>query len=453
VLVAVSGGPDSMALMYILFYLRDELGIGLHVFHLNHCFRGDESDQDARLVQDTARFLGIPCTIEEYDVPGYCAQRNKSNQEGAREVRYSLISRVAARVGAARVALGHHADDQAETIILNFLRGSGLTGLKGFLPVRDDFYIRPLFGLRRKDIEQYCQQNNIRFRIDSSNQKAVYRRNRVRLELMPVLEEYNPALVPALARTADVLRAEDEFLENEAGNVYFKVVTPGSDGIFVLDVDALSAHPIALQRRVLRKLWSTITGNTAGLGFEHLESILDLVKEGKGSWASHLPGGVRVKRRYQYLEFEKESKPQEKVPPYCYRLEVPGEVLIPETGIIIRAHPVKKAQASDPERLPPGEALLDLEKLKGELCVRRRLPGDRFAPLGMGGSEVKLKKFLIDQKIPREERDRIPLVVCNGEIAWAAGIRPGEKFKVTEDSEELLHLSVASGVAASGVNW
>lgn len=442
VLVAVSGGPDSMAMMHILFQLREELGILLHVFHLNHCFRGKESAGDARLVEDTARFWGIPCTVEEYDVPGYCSRMNKSNQEGAREVRYNLISRVAARVGAARVALGHHADDQAETIILNFLRGSGLTGLKGFLPVRDNFYIRPLLRLRRKEIEDYCKRHNIRFRIDSSNLKTVYKRNQVRLELMPLLEKYNPAMVPTLVRTGDVLRCEDEFLEDEACKVYSRAVTFGGDKGFVLDINILLKEPIALQRRVLRKLWNTVTGDPAGLGFEHLESILNLVNEGKGSWVSHLPKGVRVTRSYNALYMKRESKFEDGMPPYCYSLGVPGEVFIPETGVTVRAQLVSRFQAGDPGSLPVDEVFLDAAKIKSELYVRRRLPGDRFAPLGMGGAEIKLKKFFIDQKIPREERDRIPLVVCNGEIVWIAGVRPGEKFKVGEDCEQLLHLAV-----------
>lgn len=442
-----------MALLHILFRLKEELGIQLHVFHLNHRFRGDESAEDARLVRDTARFLGIPSTIEEYDVPGYCAKYNKSKQEGAREVRYRLISQVSARVGAARVALGHHADDLAETIVLNFLRGSGLTGLKGFLPVRDNFYIRPLFRLRREDIEDYCKRHNIFFRVDSSNKKTIYKRNRIRLELIPALEKYNPALAATLLRTSDILQAEDEFLENEAEKVYSRAVSSGRDGCFILDVDVLLSQPAALQRRVLRKLWNTLAGGPAGLGFEHLENILNLLKEGKGSWVSYLPKGIRVARSYQYLQFKKEDGHIREIPPYCYHLNVPGEVFIPETGVIIRARLISRTQAGDPESLPPGEALLDFKKLRGELYVRRRLPGDRFAPLGMGGAKIKLKKFFIDKKIPREERDNIPLVVCNGEIVWVAGIRPGEKYKVSEDSEKLLHLSVISGDTEMLADW
>lgn len=444
VLIAASGGPDSMALLHILLQLQDELGIELHVFHLNHCFRGKESAEDSRLVQDTACFWGIPCSIEEYDVPEYCSRMNKSSQEGAREVRYNLISRVAAQVGAARVALGHHADDQAETIIINLLRGSGLTGLKGFLPVRDNFYIRPLFNLRRKEIEDYCQRHGIQFRIDSSNLKTLYKRNRIRLELMPLLEEYNPALVTTLVRTGNVLRDEDEFLEEEACKIYSSTVTSKEDRNFIVNINTLLTHPTALQRRVLRKLWHTVAEDPGGLGFEHLESILDLIREGKGSWVSHLPKGVRVTRNYGFLYIKRECEPGEGIPPYSYSLKVPGAVFIPETGVTVRAHLVSRSQAGDPDKLPAEEVFLDIGKLESELIVRRRLPGDRFAPLGMGCSTIKLKKFFIDQKIPREERDRIPLVVYNGEIAWVAGIRPGEKFKVGEDSETLLHLSVDS---------
>jgi tRNA(Ile)-lysidine synthase len=442
VLVAVSGGPDSMALMHILFSLKDRLGIQLHVFHLDHCFRGDESAQDARLVQDTAQFMGIPCTVEKYDVPAYCVQRNKSSQDGAREVRYNLISRTAARIGAARAATGHHADDQAETVILNFLRGSGLTGLRGFLPLRDDFYIRPLFRLRRKVIEEYCHNNNIPFRVDSSNSKTIYRRNKIRLELIPALEKYNPALVSTLLKTTDVLRAEDEFLENEADRVYRSVLVSGENNNFTLDINSLLAQPLALQRRALRKIWNRMVDDSAGLGYEHLETILELLADGKGSWLIHLPKGVQVRRSYDHLCFKGDSHSQDNSPSYTYRLDVPGETQIPELGLVISANLHVRGEVPHPESLPATEVLLDYNKLKGDLFVRMRLPGDRFKPLGMDGAKLKLKKFLINQKIPREERDRIPLVTCNGEIAWVAGVRPSETFKIDESSQQLLHLSL-----------
>lgn len=466
-LLAVSGGPDSMALMHILFRLRDELNIGLHVFHLNHCFRGQESLADSILVKDTAAELDIPCTVMEYDVPGYCAREHKSSQEGAREVRYDLISRVAARTGAARVALGHHADDQAETIILNFLRGSGLTGLKGFLPVRDDFYIRPLLYLRRREIEDYCQRQRVRFRTDASNLETYYRRNRVRLELVPLLEEYNPGLVSTLVRSGDILRSEDRYMEDAAGDLYARLVTSIDGETFILAVHPLLGQPGALQRRVLRKIWSAATGDARGLGFEHIEDIIDLMKEGKGSWEKNLPRGVYARRRYGFLYFTKTKgrKGNQKgnlpagfpagataveIPPYCYSLPVPGEVFIPETGVTVRARLLTGPPPGCPSMLSSmlssmlfsNEALLDYDKLgPGGLSVRRRLPGDRFAPLGLHGAEIKLKKFFIDHKVPREKRDALPLVVCGDEIAWVAGERPAEKFKVDEYSEKLVHLS------------
>ncbi|MTI83311.1 MAG: tRNA lysidine(34) synthetase TilS [Firmicutes bacterium] len=442
VLVAVSGGPDSMALLHILFGLKDQLGIQLHVFHLNHCFRGTESMQDACLVEDTAQLLGVPYTLEKFDVPAYCVQNHKSNQEGAREVRYNLISRISSQIGAARVALGHHADDQAETVIANFLRGSGLTGLKGFLPLREEFYIRPLFRLRRKDIEEYCKVNKISYRIDSSNKKTVYKRNQIRLELIPVLEDYNPALVNTLLKTAEVLRAEDEFLENEAGKVCTSPMVSNECNGWVLDIDLLTALPLALQRRVMRKLWSRMVGEPGGLGFGHLEVILDLLQEGKGSWESHLPRGIHVTRSYNQLYFKKESESNERAPVDRYHINVPGETQIPGLGVVVRANVLFRGETLDPEMLPAQEVLLDYDKLNGKLFVRTRLHGDRFSPLGMNGAEVKLKKFFIDQKIPWEKRESIPLVTCNGEIAWVAGVRPAEKFKVDEASERLLHLSL-----------
>lgn len=442
VLVAVSGGPDSMALLHILNELKERLQFELHIFHLNHLFRGNEASEDAQLVENTANIMGIPSTIIEYDVESYCKKYNKSKQEGAREVRYKYFSRIAADVGAARVALGHHGDDQVETIVLNFLRGTGLTGLKGFLPVRDNFYIRPLFQLRRSDIIRYCEESNVSYRNDSSNMETFYKRNQIRHNLIPVLEQYNPSFAEAIIRTSNVLRTEDSFLEAETEKFFAKSVSVVGVGKYNININTFSKQHIALQRRLLRKIWSILAGSTSIPGFGQLETVLNLVKEGKGSWEHHLPGNVRVIRSYQLLQFKNENGQSYETPAYCYKLKVPGVLFIPETGFTIHSCLVSKTQVSDPNTLPPNEVLLDFNKLKGELYVRRRMPGDYFTPLGMNNSKVKLKKFFIDLKIPRNKRDLIPIIVCGDEIIWVAGLRPGEKFKVTKESEQLLHLAL-----------
>ncbi|MCF8021585.1 MAG: tRNA lysidine(34) synthetase TilS [Clostridiales bacterium] len=441
ILVAVSGGPDSMALMHILYRLADQLDIKLHVFHLNHLFRGEESAKDARVVEDTAKLLGIPSTIKEYNVQKYCNNQGKSKQEGAREIRYQLISHVCARVGASRVAQGHHGDDQVETIFINFLRGSGLTGLKGFLPVRENFYIRPMIYLRRHDIEDYCLRHDINYRIDLSNKKPVYTRNCLRLDIIPRLEDYNPSLASTLLRSAEVLREEDEFLNNETDKVILNAVSFSQKDFFKVNIDILRSQPLALQRRVLRKLWSTLIDDYAGPGFEHVETMLELLQKKKGSWETHLPKGVRVYREYNYLLFNKNHKKDlEEVAPYSYELEVPGCVFIPELGVFVKSRLLSSAQVNDPESLTREEAVLDYDKISSKLYVRGKYPGDYFIPIGLDGAKIKLKKFFIDQKIPWHKRNKIPLVVSDNEIIWVAGIRPAENYKLTRNTERILYL-------------
>lgn len=443
VLVAVSGGPDSVAMLHLLNLLKDELGITLHVAHLNHMFRGAEAEGDALFVADLAERYRLPATIEARDVPAYRDENRLSGELAARQVRYRFFQETARQVGASRVALAHQADDQAETILINFLRGAGATGLKGIPPVREGFYIRPLLTVRRREIERYCKEMSLPFRRDSSNLKPVYARNRIRLNLMPLLEqEYNPGLVSTLFRLGEICREEDSYLEEQAGRFYREALEETGAGRVVLRLDVLGDMPLALQRRVLRRAWQALTGEMKDLAFQHTEAILDLCGGTTGS-RTVLPGKVLAVRSYNALEFVKDQG-EPAVPYYMYPLKAPGVTYIPELDRTIYAGLSQRPHQCAPGSLPPSEALLDFEKLPPQIFVRRRLEGDVFYPYGQV-SEMKLKDFFIKQKIPREERDRIPLVCTPEEIAWAGGIRTGEKWKVDEKTIQALHLKLTRG--------
>ena len=212
VLVGVSGGPDSIALLYILHDLQEELDCKLHIAHLNHKLRGEESDADAEYVKEHSKILNLPITIEEIDVSGMLA-KGESLESGARRIRYAFYQEAMASVNASKVALGHNADDQAETVIMRLIRGSGAQGLCGIPPIRDGVFIRPIIGIERAEIEKYLQSLNISPRIDSSNLSWDYHRNRIRLDLLPALRhDYNPNISNTLQQTADILRAEDDLL-------------------------------------------------------------------------------------------------------------------------------------------------------------------------------------------------------------------------------------------------
>lgn len=439
VVVAVSGGPDSVALLHLLYLLRDELELSLHVAHLNHMFRGAESEADALFVSELARRYGLPATVASTDVPARRAQNRLSAQVAAREARYLFLDETARLVEASRVALAHHADDQAETILLHFLRGTGITGLKGILPVREGFYIRPLLNVRRFEIERYCERTGLTFRRDASNEKPVYTRNRIRMDLLPLLEkEYNPGFVPALLRLGEICREEDGYLDEKAEEAFQTALLERADGRVALCLEDLRGTPAAVRRRVLRRAWSALTGGLTDLAYERAEAVMDLIEGGKTGAQVGLPGKAAVVRTYDTLEFcYSRMKPE--VPDYIYPVNVPGATFIPELSRTLHTTLAERGLAHEPGALPPGEALLDAEKLPPKMFVRRRREGDSFHPFGQA-SAVKLKDFLIKQKVPREERDRIPLVGTPGEIIWVGGIRTGEKWKVEPTTKRVLHL-------------
>ena len=441
VVAAVSGGPDSVAMLHILNYFKDELKISLHIAHLNHQFRGAESDEDARFVAGMAGSYGLPCTIEAVDVAAYRKQKRLSRQVAAREVRYRFLIDTAGKVGAQRIALAHQADDQAETILINFLRGAGVPGLKGIVPVRENLYIRPLLTVRRFEIERFCREMNLPFRRDSSNLDLVYLRNRVRLNLVPQLErDYNPGLVPALLRLGEICREEDAFLEEEAVKAYQDCLLKQNLERITLSLECLGRLPVAIRRRVLRCAWQSLAGHRRNLAYFHTEALMDLAGAGAAGTQAVLPGNIMALRTYQTIELTGRRGGQG-TPYYIYPLNVPGATYIPELDCTIHAEIKSRNQAGDPRLLPPEEVLLDYDRLPSQIYVRRRLEGDVFQPFGQVFT-TKLKDFLIKQKIPREERDKIPLVSTPGEIIWAGGVRAGERFKINDTTRRVLHLKL-----------
>jgi tRNA(Ile)-lysidine synthase len=441
VVVAVSGGPDSVTLLHILYLLKDELDISLHIAHLNHMLRGEESEEDARFVAGLAQSYGLPVTIQSIDVPAYRVRHQYSLEVAAREVRYGFLNDVLRQCGASRVALAHHADDQAETVLINFLRGGGTTGLKGIPPVRQGVYVRPLLSIRRFEIEKYCAENGLQFRIDSSNKEEVYLRNRIRHSLIPYLEEkYNPALVPALLRLSEICREEDDYLEARAGQVYAGALESEAPGRLVLRLADLACAGPAIRRRVIRMAWAAVAGQEGYLSFGHVEEVMRLTSAGSTGSRAVLPGRVKAVRSYHFLELIREENTTG-VPYYLYPLLIPGTTYIPELDRAVRADLVPFDLRMEPKKLPPTEALLDWDKLPDKLYVRRRKAGDRFHPFGMP-AEFKLKEFFIKQKIPLAQRDQLPLVGTPEAIVWVAGLRSGEKWKIDSATKRVLHLKI-----------
>ncbi len=446
--VAVSGGADSLALLDLLWRMRAEASLELVVAHLHHGLREEAADADAQFVQDMARLYDLPFYWDKVSVAAYREEKKISTQVAARELRYDFLRAVAKQCQAQRIALGHHADDQAETILHHVIRGTGVAGLGGMDPVRAPF-VRPLLSIRRQRIEKYCRWRKLNYRDDQSNRDHSYTRNRLREQIIPLLErDYNPSLVEALVRLGEICRAENTFIDQQAEHILRELALEGQ-GRVRINTKALLLHPEAMQRRLVQKAWMRITGRPMALAFAHVDRLLSLSKMLAGGKQVELPQGVIVQKQAGFLVFKQKDGSKKPVC-WCYSLKVPGVTLVPEAGVLIEA---KRQSFSfgelDVNSLLPEQALLDLEKLSLPLHVRNRVAGDVFQPLGIAG-KMKLKDFFINTKIPREKRDQVPLVIdARGRLVWVAGYRIADFCRLRPDSRKVLvlTLSAASSVA------
>ncbi len=459
VLVAVSGGADSLALLYGLHALHTQLNCRFHVVHLNHCLRPDAAAA-ADFVQQHASHLDVPCTVRRADVPRLVKKWKLSVEAAGRKARYQFYETVCTEVGATKVALGHHHDDTAETVLMNLIRGSGATGLKGIPPVRDLKIIRPLVGVTRQQIEAYLVSIGVTPQHDATNTDRRYLRNRIRHELIPLLENnYNPNIRTRLSRTADVLGAESEYLDTiaragvEACRISDTGKTAGPNSV-ILHRTKFRAYHVAVQRRMLRQSVAEMLGDMNDLYFMHYEAMLNLIEGNAPNATLALPKSLRFRRTYQHLVFERFTSADLLLTgatnSFTYPLVVPGKTFIPALKAEIT---VEVGDVPSHEMLTPSdgkfEATLDYKKLKetfvaaSPLIVRNRQRGDRFQPYGMQGRK-KIKDFLIDAKVPRYERNSIPLLVCEDQVLWIIGYTTCELFKITLSTRQYLYLRYAS---------
>jgi len=451
-LVAVSGGPDSMALLHALFRSRDELSIEICAFHLDHMFRGAESAEDAEAVRSYCSELGIPVVVERYDVPAFAEESGLSPQDAARVIRYELACLAAASRQCTCMAFAHHRDDNFETIVMRFLRGAGLRGLTGIRPVRTysrgswtGRLVRPLIECTRQDIELYCTEEHIPTRTDRSNLSDKYARNKVRLDLIPHLLTYNPNLAQTATSASRFMADEDDFLEEQAGE--FLARHSGQRGdILEVDIEALAnAHPALFRRTVLLAI-ERVRGTRKDMYSMHVEDVMELVRTRGRSGMLSLPDGLQVRKRYGVLEFGWSGALQPaRIAPYMKPLRVPGLTVIPHSSKMIIADVVPVEQLDrEFKSTDPSVAHMDYDVVSGGLAVRNRRDGDRFKPLGMAGTK-KLKEFFIDSKIRAELRDQIPLVVYGDDgtrIAWIGELRLSDDVKITEKTRRVLRLHV-----------
>jgi len=444
-LVAVSGGPDSVCLLQILANLQKELAIKLHMAHLNHQLRGTESQADAEYVDVLAHNLGIPATVESRDVNTYRVRHHLSLEEAAREVRYSFLAEVAESTGAERVAIGHTVDDHLETILMHLIRGSGINGLRGLQPLSQWQFsdssltiIRPLLELNHEETTAYCRSHDLHPHIDTSNLSLEPLRNRIRHQLLPELQKYNSRISEALLRTAHIATDDLAFIYEEVARLFSEVAFRQNDS-FIIDKKKFIVIPSALKRYLLRAAIEVLLGNLKDIEASHIEDVMDGLAKPAGKVIG-LPCGLNFIIEYDKYVLVKDSGSLCPFPVLEKetQLKIPGRTNIP--GWNIEAAVLSFTEA---EKLYKKEddfvAFFDFDITGDNLIVRHHQPGDRFQPLGMLQLK-KLNKFMIDAKIPQSWRRRIPIVCSPENITWVVGWRIDARAKVTDNTSKVLHL-------------
>lgn len=404
--VAVSGGADSVCLLYILAGLRKELGIKLHVAHLNHQLRGKDSAADARYVSGLAKKLKIPATIASQDVKAYQKQYRLTLEEAAREVRYNFLAYVAKKVGATKAAVGHTADDHVETLLMHLVRGSGMRGLRGLMPVSQlKFFsgrlmvIRPLLELRHEETVAYCCTHKIKPRLDATNLTTESTRNKIRLQLLPLLRKYNPQIHMSLMRLAHTAADDYDYIEKVAQYLSESVCKKEKNAIIIKKKELRELHP-ALQRQIIRGAVAEVLGSLKDIESSHIEDIINALEKPAGKVIG-LPFGLTFTIEYDRYILTAESTSLCPFSPIDgeIALKIPGKTSLPGGEITIT---IEKKSARGKGVNNPNDfvAWLDYDRAGKKLIVRNRQNGDRFQPLGMKQLK-KLNVFMIDARVPQ----------------------------------------------------
>lgn len=441
-LVAVSGGPDSVALLHVLAALAPNLGIDfLTVAHFDHHLRGSESDEDRRFVRDLARDLGIPCIEGEAAVLDHQRSRCISLEMAARECRHRFFRETLERTGCTKLALGHTADDQAEELVLRIIRGTGVSGLAGMPPRTTAGIVRPLLFATRRDILDYLGSGSISFREDSSNASPFCRRNVLRQKVFPVLEDVaHPGVRRTLARLADRVRDEERFWLRCVEGAWRECCHAENEGRLALDVIRLSALDPALLRRLFRYGWERLHGSAYGIEATHIEAMCALAARPTPGGHVRLPGGYRAwieSGQFILSRHAQALSPSRLDSVFVH--EAPASIVFGTAHLVFdpleetpSAHELRDASS-------PRMVFLDAACIEWPLQVRPRSPGDRFRPMGSGGSR-KLHDYFVDAKVPREERDHIPILCDREKILWVAGHRLDDRVKVTPETRRILRI-------------
>lgn len=465
VVVGVSGGVDSLCLLHVLLRLAPELDVRLHVGHLEHGIRGRESEEDARYVAELSAEWGVPISVGRADVPALARERGLAVEEAARQARYRFLGDLARSLGGRTVAVAHHADDQAETVLMHFLRGSGLAGLRGMLPLSrlDELrlgervepappgeairLVRPLLDVRRTEIERYVAELGLEPRFDRSNLDTTHFRNRLRHELLPYLETFNPNVREVLRRTAVVAAGDYQVLRGVVMDEWPRVVREESDDAIAFDLPSLRELPDGLVRSLLREGVHRLRRSLRNINWVHVEDALQVVRRGATGAAATLPAGLMLRLGYDdalLADIAHRAEPPDapRAPGVPAGVALPGRTALGGGWALdLRVVPREALPEGWDRERHPRAAYLDADRLPSPLVVRGRRPGDRMRPLGMGGTQ-KVADLMINRKLPREERAAVPILAGDGDIVWVVGLHVDERYTITPATRRVVVASV-----------
>lgn len=436
VVLGISGGPDSICLLHILNRLKEEMDIEIYAAHLNHQIRGLEAQKDALYVSKICDDMGITLFVKSMNVPKYCLDNGLSIEEGARKLRYEMFDEIKNKTKSNKIAVGHNLNDQAETILMRIMRGTGLQGLRGIEYIRENGVIRPILDIDRKDIEAYCKHYDLNPRIDESNLENIYVRNKVRLELIPyMMNNFNPNIIESIVRMSNSLKNDSDYIEDES-NIKYKEVSSKIEDSINIDIKGYTNLHKSIKTRILRKAIKDLLGDTNFIDQKHIEDIIELESESKLDKKITLPRGLFAYRRKNNIILTTREIINKDIE-FCYNMPINGFIKIKELDMIVETQTmnIDRYKSMKSDKMSKG---FDFNKIKGGIIVRSREQGDKIK---LSAGSKKIKQLFIDLKIPKEERCKIPIIVDNEDIMCVGNQRISENYKIDVNTKEVLKIS------------
>ena len=432
ILLGLSGGPDSVFLFHMLRILKDELGYNLYCAHVNHLYRGEDAYSDEKFAMELCEEYGIKCYLLRKHASEYAKELNMTEEEAGRKMRYDFFNGILKDLGGGYITTAHNYNDQVETLLQRIIRGTGIDGLAG-MEFKSRNIVRPILDVKRKELEEYLHDNDYEYCIDKTNLEAIYGRNRIRLDFIPYVEEnYNPKFQDSIFRLSQTVKNDREIIEESVRKAYEDVLV-SEKRIIRLNLERFNSLVNGLKTRVLRHSIEKLKGNLVNVEFSHLEQVLSICERQNTGKTVTLPGNISLGIEYGEIVI----KTKEEIKDYVYNVSIGQSIVISE------AEAELKTYMTDDEKYDksPDKILVDCDKIKGGLIVRNRRPGDRFVPLGMKGQK-KLKDFFIDERIPRDERNKVPVLTDEENIIWIAGHRMSELYKIDKNTEKVLVIEI-----------